>query len=195
MEEQWKQIKSASRKTEFFISNIGRIKSVYKKQNGPPRVTIKKPTCQIRYGKPSYLKSSAGKEKTFFIHREVALAFVPNSENKPHVNHIDGNLQNNYFTNLEWVTPQENNDHAVREGLAKRGRNPHPWRKGPLKKAKERNVKRVQIALLNNDGSVKQKWQSLKEASFETGVKIPALSLMASGKQKTTKDGRVFVAI
>lgn len=51
------------------------------------------------------------------VHRMVAEAFIPNPDGKPEVNHIDGNRLNNYLTNLEWVTKQENMDHAVTTGL------------------------------------------------------------------------------
>lgn len=58
------------------------------------------------------LYDEKGRRKHAKIHRLVAEAFVPNIYGKPQVNHIDGNNQNNSYTNLEWVTNQENCDKA-----------------------------------------------------------------------------------
>lgn len=63
-----------------------------------------------------YVPLFNGKRKNVYVHRIVAMAWLPASD-KPQVNHIDGNRANNHVDNLEWVTHSENKLHAFRTGL------------------------------------------------------------------------------
>jgi hypothetical protein len=58
-----------------------------------------------------------GIKKPLLVHRLVGFAFIPNPENYPHINHKDGNPENNMVANLEWCTPQHNSQHAYKTGL------------------------------------------------------------------------------
>lgn len=72
-----------------------------------------------KYGYESYNLRKNNKNKTFGVHKLLALNFISNPNNKPQVNHIDGNKRNNNLNNLEWVTISENHQHAYDIGIKK----------------------------------------------------------------------------
>lgn len=99
------------------VSNLGNIK-----RNG---VLIEPVPFNLN---PKYLVCKRG-----LVHRIVAQAFIPNPENKPEVDHIDGNTRNNRVDNLRWVTSKENKNNPVtREKFLDAMKNTHqiPWNKG-----------------------------------------------------------------
>lgn len=97
----------------FAVSPEGK---VWKVKDGKMTPITGWPTSkENRYLVVSYC--SEGKQYHVYIHRLIAEAFVPNPENKPQVNHKDGNPRNNAADNLEWVTRSENTIHAYREKL------------------------------------------------------------------------------
>jgi hypothetical protein len=93
----------------YLISDHGRLFSLI--QNRPLKTT-----ANVR----GYIGTSLNiikTRKSAMVHRLVAIAFIPNPDNKKEVNHIDGNKLNNHISNLEWVTPKENVEHMWRTGL------------------------------------------------------------------------------
>ena len=105
--ELWKYIEGQEER--YAVSSEGRVKSFYsckKKKRGVP--LIKKPGDAR-----GYLKVRLGENKSFSIHRLVALAFNANPENKCEVDHIDGNRTNNRSTNLRWANSSEQGRNKV----------------------------------------------------------------------------------
>lgn len=70
-----------------------------------------------RRGYPKVVFSLKNKSHSNSVHRYVAMTFVENNQSKREVNHIDGNKENNHYTNLEWVTSKENVSHAFKNNL------------------------------------------------------------------------------
>lgn len=100
--------------TNYMISNTGILKNI--RTNHIVNVNI---SYKGYSGVQLYLGKENGKDKHLntFIHRLVAIAFIPNPENKPQVNHINGKKYINLVGNLEWVTQTENINHAINTGL------------------------------------------------------------------------------
>ena len=91
------------------------------------------------------------KSKSFFVHRLVAMTFIPNLENKPQVNHINGIKSDNRVENLEWVTASENMQHAWKNGLTKGNFGKHPTEKA-LRNIIEANQKAKKGTIWVNNG-------------------------------------------
>lgn len=112
----------------YQVSNLGRIrtfnKTTFSKIHGVRhwKNRILKERLDAKNKMLSVQLYKDGKGKSYLIHRLVAEAFIPNPENKPQVNHIDGNRFNNQVSNLEWCTSKENNLHAFRNNLIKTSR-------------------------------------------------------------------------
>ena len=97
--EEWKKIEG----TKYSVSTYGRVMN-------DKRGTFVSPLEMQGYKRVDLYEN--GKHHYLRIHRLVATAFIPNPDNKPQVNHIDGNKSNNRVDNLEWCTGSENQRHA-----------------------------------------------------------------------------------
>ena len=143
--EEWRPIEGFEGLYE--VSNTGRVKSLEKRvsNNGgiqyrPERI-LRQNVQRNREGRHLVILCKEGKTFSKAVSRLVASAFIPNPENKPCVDHIDTNPQNNHVSNLRWVTAHENAMNPltrVHNSLSKMG---HPcYRKGPLSEEHKKKI-------------------------------------------------------
>lgn len=172
----WKDIKGYE--GLYQISNLGDVKSL-------ERVSIQShllPELILKQGKSRYrqveLCDKYGKATSKLVHRLVALNHIDNPENKPCVNHIDGDKWNNRNDNLEWCTYRENNIHAYKNGLSK----------PPMKNkhgSKHVAAKKIEINCIENGN--KELFHSIIEAALYLKTKPQNISRVLTGKRNKHK--------
>lgn len=141
MQEKWKSLKSVVKHGDkYAVSTLGRVKNV-----NTGRI-LKPYTLPSGYRQVTLCSSS--QRKNYTVHRLVALAFIPNPDNKREVNHKDTDKQNNCISNLEWNTSSENHKHAYAHGLMKP---PAPKRTKPVKEIKPKPKCRNRAELTEQD--------------------------------------------
>lgn len=152
----WRKIENHS---NYSISDDGRVRN-----DKTGRILKPVPT------KNGYLRVGLDKQLCR-IHVLVAKEFIPNPDNLPQVNHIDGNKANNNVCNLEWITPSENIKHAFRNGL-----------KLPNYDGIKKPTPVLQITM---DGDIINTFGSIMAVQREYGYDNSSIAKVCKGKQLT----------
>lgn len=158
---------------DYLVSEAGEIFSVSRYVNHPRHGSQFVEGRKLKPGRDGngylfvYLRKD-GKSNMHKVHRLVALAFVPNPENLPQVNHEDGNKENCAASNLKWVTGSDNIKHSFAMGLnvAKRGKD---------------NVSSKKVMQIDKTGKLIATFGSVKEAERMTGIKSQSICSCAGG--------------
>lgn len=155
----------------YQVSNFGRILSLNYNHTGKPRLRI------ARLGRGGYLYVNlhkCGVTKTMKVHRLVAIAFIPNPNNLPQINHKDEDKLNNCVWNLEWCDSSYNNKYGNRPRKVL-----DAYKRNGSSKAKRPVVK------IDKDGTVIDEFISISEAARQVGVRRESLRDCVLGRQHT----------
>ncbi len=167
MTEEWKDVEGYE--GLYQVSNFGKIRSIYRYKR----------ELKPLYTNSGYIQAQLCKDKTVkavLVHRIVANAFIPNTENKPCINHKDGNKHNNHISNLEWCTFSENEKHSYKVLKKKTS-------KGRLGMYGSKCYNHRNIIQYTIDGKFVKEYESRGEASRITGISSGSIWLAMNGKR------------
>lgn len=167
---EWKPIKEFD---GYYINKIGQVKSM-RSFKGTKEKILKGSKNQQGYKTINMIKN--GKVYTKTLHRLLAQTFIPNPNNYPCINHIDGNILNNSLDNLEWCTYSYNNKEAYRIGLKKGA-----WC-NKINKEHPMSKKVIQYDLNNNFLKI---WESVSEATRQLRISVSSISQCCNGINKS----------
>ena len=175
-EEIWKDVKGYE--GIFKISNTGKLIRVKNSPNMPDNNVLKGEVT--KFGYRQYHMRLKGVSKRLKAHRLVAEAFIPNPNNLPQVNHIDGDKLNNNVKNLEWCDQKHNNRHALATGLREidmqQVRNMHKT----MAKKQQRKVNQLDL-----NGNLIKQFDSMNGAADYFGGHSSNIRRVCKGKGKT----------
>jgi len=167
----------------YQVSNYGRVKRIGKYRNQFKEWKSNK--ILMPGHKNGYLICNLSKNnKTVckMLHRLVAEAFIPNLDNKPTVNHIDGNRSNNEVSNLEWATYTENNLHML-------------YVLNDYQKGDRRNQRGKPVMQYDLQGNFIKEYPSYREAQRQTGINsidVVCRGARQKGRKQATAGGFIW---
>jgi len=167
----------------YQVNSLGNIKSLDRTIRGG-RYGIRKVNSRIlkqtscKNGYVKVVLRRDGKDTTCLVHRLIANAFMPNPDNLPQVNHIDGNKKNNQVLNLEWSSAKYNMKHAYVNGLLDSKNLVAQGRKQAV-------LLRKSIAQYSLSGELITTFKSGLEAALKTNIPSPNISEVCNQKRKT----------
>lgn len=174
MQEIWKDV--IGYEDLYQVSNYGNVRSL--NWNNTHSTKLLKPYNHGGYTRIGFRRNKI--LKNYLVHVLVAKAFIPNPENKPVVNHIDGDKTNNHISNLEWVTHKENVHHAIEHNL-------RPLICKPIRKKGKDSPLCKPIIQSSLEGTFVAEWSCSQEAAEKLGFNLESIRRCCRGERATYK--------